>query len=130
MVHTPVKFVFPLILAVCAVLTFSHAKTWRTERDVWENAVSISPLAPGAHLGLGLAYQRLGDFSRAEYEYDEVIDLSRGTEAEPIYIFSVGVNLAKILKLSGKMGLREALLDHLADQFPEQRQAIAFLKNE
>ena len=70
--------VFGLIVLAFAGLTIAQNSTWRTERDLWENAVAVSPTAWRTHQNLGFVYLNEGRIQQAMTHFTEVDRLSPG----------------------------------------------------
>jgi len=65
-----------IIVSILVFLTLSRNRVWRSEVTLWEDAVKKSPAKGRTHGALGHAYQRAGEFVKAEKAYMEAVRLA------------------------------------------------------
>jgi tetratricopeptide (TPR) repeat protein len=85
----------PATVVICAlgVVTFLRNEDYGSGVSIWRSALSVVPNNPGAYKGLGLAYDKLGQYEEAIRAYKEAIRIKPGfAEAR----FNLGVTYSKL----------------------------------
>jgi hypothetical protein len=117
-----------VVLALLFGLTSKQVQVWTSERALWENAVAVSPRAPGPRLALGRSFQHLHLFNEAAAQYAEAYQDSVDTADEPIYLFALQVNTAKMLYDQGQQEEAVALLARVSSNDLGQKQAADLIR--
>ncbi|NJD92405.1 MAG: tetratricopeptide repeat protein, partial [Geobacter sp.] len=67
-----------LVVLLLSLLTIVRNQVWQSEISLWEDVTVKSPKKGRGYGALGHAYQRSGNFDRAEAAYRRAIELSPG----------------------------------------------------
>ena len=100
----------PVLLALGAI-SHQRARLWRSEVQLWRDAVDEDPRAPVSRLNLAAAYFDLGFPEQAEAEYQACLDL------EPDYVKALR-GLAMIRTIQRKGDEARALLERAVEIDP------------
>ena len=100
------------LVVVMAALSWGQGRWFRSDLTFWQAAVRQVPDLATAHNGLGIAWQKRNEFSRAEKEFSSALRL------DPEYSVAAS-NLALVLFRTGRAEQAEALLTRLIQAEPD-----------
>jgi tetratricopeptide (TPR) repeat protein len=114
-----------LMLLWMAYGAVGNAFVWRTNLDVYRQAVGVSPAADGPRAGVANALQERGDNGGALAMYREALDRAASPQARGEYLYA----MASILGQSGRNAESEQMLQELVRMEPRNSPAWAGLGN-
>ncbi|MEW5976226.1 MAG: tetratricopeptide repeat protein [Acidobacteriota bacterium] len=91
---------------------YFHSQRWALAAQEYGEALRVDPSQPGLHAGLGNAYRREKELTKAKAEFEN--ELQRDPKCEEALLGLAEVNLEL-----GELGTARELVDHLWNSSPE-----------